>query len=164
MSDTFGPGSPRQLAFYDHDSSCWRMWPAISLWGSQRFSGTLPSSGMTRGGRLYELPMSARATDGPASSSSPALPTPTAGDAASSGSRNLPGSKAHAGVSLTDVFRTGDSTTSRKEIQYLPTPNAQESDPTDDPRGPVLVSAQEPAGSRLRGQGGPHRQLWRVWT
>lgn len=42
------------------------------------------------------------------------LPTPTAGDAASSGSRNLPGSKAHAGVSLTDAMTTGGSTTPRR--------------------------------------------------
>jgi hypothetical protein len=42
------------------------------------------------------------------------LPTPTAGDGKSSGSRNLPGSKAHAGVSLTDAIKTGDSTTPRK--------------------------------------------------
>ncbi len=39
------------------------------------------------------------------------LPTPTAGDAKSSGSRNKPGSKAHAGVSLTDAVLVGDSTT-----------------------------------------------------
>lgn len=36
-------------------------------------------------------------------------PTPTAGDSKSSGSRNAPGSKANAGVSLTDMIRTGDS-------------------------------------------------------
>lgn len=42
------------------------------------------------------------------------LPTPTAGDAASSGSRNLEGSKAHAGVSLTDAIQTGDSRTPRR--------------------------------------------------
>ena len=41
-------------------------------------------------------------------------PTPTAGDAKSSGSRNLEGSKAHPGVSLTDAVRTGDSTTPRR--------------------------------------------------
>ena len=33
------------------------------------------------------------------------IPTPTAGDAKSSGSRNTPGSRAHAGVSLTDFVR-----------------------------------------------------------
>jgi hypothetical protein len=41
------------------------------------------------------------------------LPTPTAGDAKQSGSRNLPGSKANPGVSLSDVFRTGGSTQPR---------------------------------------------------
>ena len=50
------------------------------------------------------------------------LPTPTAGDAHSAGSRNLPGSKAKPGVSLTDIVRTGDSTTSR----LLPTPTTQD--------------------------------------
>ena len=49
------------------------------------------------------------------------LPTPTAGDARSSGSRNLEGSKANEGVSLTDIVRTGDSSTPR-----LPTPTTQD--------------------------------------
>lgn len=49
-------------------------------------------------------------------------PTPTEGDSRSSGSRNLPGSKAHAGVSLTDAVTTGDSTTSRR----WPTPTTQD--------------------------------------
>jgi hypothetical protein len=42
------------------------------------------------------------------------LPTPTAGDAKASGSRNLPGSKAHLGVSLTDLVQKGNSVTPRK--------------------------------------------------
>ena len=40
-------------------------------------------------------------------------PTATAGDSKSSGSRNLAGSKAHPGVSLTDAVTTGGSTTPR---------------------------------------------------
>lgn len=40
-------------------------------------------------------------------------PTVTAGDAAGGGSRNLPGSKAHAGISLTDLVLHGGSTTPR---------------------------------------------------
>lgn len=40
-------------------------------------------------------------------------PTPTAGDAKGSGSRNLEGSKAHAGVSLTDAVNSGGSETPR---------------------------------------------------
>lgn len=49
------------------------------------------------------------------------LPTPTAGDASSSGSRNTATSKAHPGVSLTDWAR-GDGGTGR----LLPTPQAQD--------------------------------------
>lgn len=49
------------------------------------------------------------------------LPTPTAGDARGSGSRNTPSSKAHPGVSLTDWAR-GDGGTGR----LLPTPRASE--------------------------------------
>lgn len=48
------------------------------------------------------------------------IPTPTAGDGKGSGSRNLPGSRAHVGVSLTDYVRTGNSTTPR----LWPTPRA----------------------------------------
>lgn len=42
-------------------------------------------------------------------------PTPTAGDAKSSGARNLTGSKAHAGVSPTDAATRGASTVSRRD-------------------------------------------------
>jgi hypothetical protein len=51
-------------------------------------------------------------------------PTPTAGDANASGSRNLQGSQAHAGVSLTDAVLTGNSSTSRRELTLWPTPSA----------------------------------------
>ena len=51
-------------------------------------------------------------------------PTPTAKDADASGSRNLPGSKAHPGVSLTDAVRSGNSTTPR-----WPTPKSSPSGP-----------------------------------
>lgn len=51
------------------------------------------------------------------------LPTPTAGDSKASGSRNLEGSKAHKGVSLTDAMRTGDSSTPRRGA-----PTSQRSD------------------------------------
>lgn len=49
------------------------------------------------------------------------IPTPTVGDAKSSGSRNTPNSKAHAGVSLTDFVKQ-DGGTGR----MLPTPTAQD--------------------------------------
>jgi hypothetical protein len=52
-------------------------------------------------------------------------PTPTAGDAKASGSRNLEGSKAHAGVSLTDAVLYGGSTSARAKAPPMwPTPTA----------------------------------------
>ena len=77
------------------------------------------------------------------------LPTPTAGDASSSGSRNLEGSKAHAGVSLTDAIRYGNSTTPR-----LPTPTAR------DAKGPG-ARAPVRASGRVRGR---DEQLTDLWT
>lgn len=50
------------------------------------------------------------------------LPTPTAGDAKSAGSRNLPGSAANPGVSLSDLFRTGGSTTPRRSTGAATSP------------------------------------------
>ena len=50
-------------------------------------------------------------------------PTPTAGDSKASGSRNLEGSQAHAGVSLTDAVKFGNSSTPR-----WPTPTADDAD------------------------------------
>lgn len=52
-------------------------------------------------------------------------PTPTKGDAKSSGSRNLPGSKAHAGMSLTDAVVHGSS----KKPRRYPTPKSTPSGP-----------------------------------
>ena len=54
------------------------------------------------------------------------IPTPTAGDAKSSGSRNLPGSSAHAGVSLTDFVKHGNSSTPRSSRPEWPTPAARD--------------------------------------
>lgn len=58
-------------------------------------------------------------------------PTPTAGDGKSAGSRNLPGSAAHAGVSLTDAVIHGGSSTPRA----WPTPRAEDSESTGAHRG-----------------------------
>jgi hypothetical protein len=69
--------------------------------------GETPSlHGMARKGMLEKWP----------------IPTPTAGDAKASGSRNLEGSKAHAGVSLTDYVKFGNSRTPRT----VPTPSAND--------------------------------------
>ena len=65
-------------------------------------------------------------------------PTATAGDAKSSGSRNLDGSKAHPGVSLTDAVTMGGSTTPRK----WPTPQ------TRDEKGPTGMNGRPEEGGR----------------
>lgn len=88
--DTSGPTSRRQFAFYDPDSSCWRMWPAISLWGSEPYSETWPKRGTTRNGSAYELPTSAPPMDVPESSS--LLPTPLASDGEKGGPNQRGGS------------------------------------------------------------------------
>lgn len=75
MPATSGRTSLTQFAFFDPDSSCWRTWPAISLWGSETYSATFPKRGSMRNGALYERVTSAPATSEPASSS--LLPTPT---------------------------------------------------------------------------------------
>lgn len=60
------------------------------------------------------------------------LPTPTWTDARSSGSRNLPGSKAHPGVSLTDAMRFGNSSTPRSGASTAE-PSPAGSSSSDDP-------------------------------
>jgi hypothetical protein len=96
-----------------------------------------PAASDAKGGRSTEghAPMLAEAAK--------LLPTPTAGDGKASGSRNLPGSNAHAGVSLTDAVRTGDSTTPR----LLPTPQA-----ADGAGGRQEKSAMSSGGKRPSGQ------------
>ncbi len=58
------------------------------------------------------------------------LPTPTAGDGASSGNRNLPGSKAHPGTSLTDVVREDRTSSARGFLASQPAPPAGGEEPT----------------------------------
>jgi Holliday junction resolvase RusA-like endonuclease len=77
---------------------------------------------MTRSGIAFRLKPLAPLTGATASGSS-GIPTPTAGDAKSSGSRNLPGSGAALGVSLTDYVRPD-----RLERFKWPTPHGMPKD------------------------------------
>jgi hypothetical protein len=77
--------------------------------------GRLPRSGTYANGTLSPLPTLVLLTEG---SESGLWPTPTAGDANGSGSRNTATSKAHSGISLTDAV-LGDGGRGR----LLPTPN-----------------------------------------
>ena len=128
----------------DQASFYWRTSQAclpLGMGTLDRYSETWPRSGTTLSGIAFLLQPSARriaATDSgflptPIATNTKAvhlrsggrpprtyIPTPTAGDAKSSGSRNLEGSKANHGVSLTDWVRTGDSTAPRQGM--FPTP------------------------------------------
>ena len=112
-----GPRSPVLLTNYDPNTSSWRTSQRCLLEGWGRFSETWPRSGMTVNGIAYRLPPSAHLTDG-IDGGGLHTPTPTGGDGKASGSRNTPGSKARAGVSLTDFVR-GDGGRGR-----FPSPSA----------------------------------------
>ena len=72
------------------------------------------------------------------------LPTPTAGDSKAGGSRNLPGSKAHPGVSLTDAIQTGNSRTPR----LLPSPTARLGDDTSRGADPARYKGPQSLNGR----------------
>ena len=73
--DTSGHGSETPLAHYDPDTQSWKTSGDISLWGEQPSLESLPKSGMTRNGVLYQQPDWVRPIDVTASS---LWPTPTA--------------------------------------------------------------------------------------
>jgi hypothetical protein len=73
--DTFGHGSETALAHYDPDMRSWKMSEDISLWGELPSLESLPKSGMTRNGVLYQQPDWVRPIDVNGSS---LLHTPTA--------------------------------------------------------------------------------------
>jgi hypothetical protein len=107
------------LGRYEAESCCLRTLPDCFGCTEELSSVTLPAWGTIVGGELYPLaplvpPISGR--DGGV------WPTPTVGDSKSSGSRNTAGSKAHAGISLTDAVR-GDGGKGR---QPWPTPTASD--------------------------------------
>jgi hypothetical protein len=68
------------------------------------------------------------------------LPTPTAGDSKASGSRNLPGSKAHPGVSLTDAIQMGGSTTPRQSHGATTSQPSAAGKPSSDGQHPGQLS------------------------
>lgn len=82
-----GPCRRRLLAFWNQDRDIWES-TAIDLFSGlpDVYSETLPSSGMTRGGRLYVLQTSELPTGEQGSSS--LLPTPTANLGINGGSQN----------------------------------------------------------------------------
>jgi DNA (cytosine-5)-methyltransferase 1 len=73
--DTYGHGYETPLAHYDPDTRSWKTSGDISLWGEQPSLESLPKSGMTRNGALYQQPDWVRPIDVTGSS---LWPTPTA--------------------------------------------------------------------------------------
>lgn len=113
----YGANTTDSFANFDPATSSWRTSQRCLVEGWQQFSETWPRSGMTRNGTAYRLPTLAPLTG---VTESGLLPTPTAGDAKASGSRNTPTSQAHPVVSLCDAVR-GDRGTGR---QQFATPDA----------------------------------------
>lgn len=108
--DTSGPSSLDAFAFFDRDSSSWKMCQATLFSDSIASLPIWPKSGMTRGGYAYELPMSAPPTD--ENGSSALLATPTTSD-----------------MKGPSPNHTG---TLAEHIALLPTPSAYESTPTEE--------------------------------
>lgn len=81
---------PKLLGFFDRNSSSWKTSRPSGPGGSTLSPRTWPASGMTFGGRLYELPKWGTPTLVAGGSDLPGLPTPTARDW-KSGASNLHG-------------------------------------------------------------------------
>ena len=81
MSDTYGLTSFEPLASYDHNLHSWKMYAVISLWGLTECLETLPKSGMTRNGKLFQQPVLAPLID---ATESFAWPTPRSNTAMAS--------------------------------------------------------------------------------
>jgi len=71
--DIYGRGYEMPLAHYDPDTRSWKTSGAISLWGESPSLESLPKSGMTRNGVLYQQPDWVRPID---ESGSSLWPTP----------------------------------------------------------------------------------------
>lgn len=111
---------------FDDPELTWRIWATESRQRSASVRRMLERrTGGSDGGAWLPTPTARDYRSGKASDATHArnarplnevvrrIPTPTAGDSRSSGSRNLPGSKANPGVSLTDWVKTGCSTQPR---------------------------------------------------
>ena len=93
---TFGHTCEQPLANYDRNTRSWRTLEGISLWGDYKSLESLPKSGMTRNGVLYQQEDWVPAIN---VSGSSLWPTPTARDGkGASGHKSLARRMAH-GVS-----------------------------------------------------------------
>lgn len=146
-----GASTLASWARYDRDTSAWKTRQLSLLEDSTACSATWPRWGTMLSGECWERTPLERLTGENGSGSSPTCPTPTAGDAKSSGSRNTPGSRAHAGVSLTDFVRD-DGGRGR-----WPTPNAR------DHKGSPGAACMERGGRQSSLPAAVAQEARRVW-
>lgn len=122
---------PKHLATWNPARTVWET-TAVSLFcgHSVPFSETLPTSGITLGGELFERPMSGPATDENVSSSSPTLPTPraTRGGSATETVELMPTPKArdHKGAAASEVEAGNPRGRLDVEVVLLPTPTVSD--------------------------------------
>jgi len=121
MSDIFGLGLPTPFAFFDPNSSSWRMSQATLDWDSTPSSPTLPGWGEMHDGALSERPTPAHLTGGRDSSSYHTLPTPTA---------SQPGGTAEQHLARKNRMPDGAHRTLvtdlRMVVELLPSPTARD--------------------------------------
>lgn len=113
MSDISGRTSRTPFAFYDRDSSCWKMSQGTFLSDSIEFLVILPTSGSMRSGRLFERPMLGPAIVEPACSL--LLPTPTS-------AAGMGGNERRGGARGNELLLPGLV----KTFRLLPTPTARD--------------------------------------
>ena len=126
---TSGLSSPVLLASFDRATHSWRTFQATLALELPRFSQTLPRSGMTRDGQLFELRTSAHPTNG--SDGSVSLPTPTSRDF-----------RHHE-----DLDREGTPSLPSQVHTLLPTPKT----PTGGPENRSSKAARDSGGAALAG-------------
>ena len=117
----FGKSMPESWAKYDPDSSSWKMSQGCLLTGlSESFSGTWPSSGMTRFGIASPLPTWELRIDATGFGSSPthSIPTPTGQDGIERRSTNEGASNGELN------YETGKSVSLDRWVKMWPTPDA----------------------------------------
>lgn len=135
-AEIFGPISGDALAYFDPGPdgySLKRSQGSLFPEDSTELCGTLRKAGTMRAGVLF--PLATPSAPPISASDCSSWPTATAGDAKSSGSRNLADSKAHDGVSLTDAVKFGNSNTPRQGNWPTPQANDDKSGKGFDPTG-----------------------------
>ena len=108
----FGSVTQTPFATYDPDSSSWRTWEHFLFEDSTSFSDRWPNSGMTHGGRAFELPTSV-------------LPTSAIGYS-SSVSRGTPSARAAKGANSVRVASGDTRGLLENQVATIPTPQARD--------------------------------------